>query len=427
MKKIFFQIVLLALVLGISSTFSNEVTLSVGPQYANQVWYNITNNEQTTQPLASWDIAFYSYDQNASIRINSGAGAKLWEVLGKTLIDFGTDIDTTGLTSNPERFVEWFNSDTTWAVGAFNRGRNGFENDGDFGWGAYNMSTHAIVGDKLFIYKSIEGKYYIIIIEDLIGGTYTFTYRLLDNPETATREFSKKSTSTKLFGYYSISADNYLDFEPLQDSWELLFTKYTAMIYDENGNLVPYGVMGALSNRGIKVAKVEDVPTNQSTTPVLDSFLTNISTIGHTWKIYDFNSGWSLVPDLSYFVIANNGEIYKIVFTSFGGSSTGEITFDNNWVETGVNESFETGNSFVLTPNIIEKHNAFDILLNANSSTYTAKLNIYSITGENILSRDLSLANGLNAFSIENNLSSGIYIVALNLNGKTQVQKLIVK
>ena len=427
MKKSFFQIVLLALVIGVSSAFSNEVNLTLGPQYSNQVWYNIASNEQTSQGLATWDIAFYSYDQNASIRINSGAGAKLWEVLGKTTADFGSDIDTTGLTSNPDRFAEWYNSDTTWAVGAFNLGRNGFENEGDFGWGTYNMSTHAIVGDKLFIFKSIEGKYYIIIIEDLISGTYTYTYRLLNNPETVTREFSKTSTSTKLFGYYSISADNYLDFEPLKDSWELLFTKYTAMINDNSGNLVPYGVMGTLSNRGIKVAKVENVPTDQSFPPALESFSTNISTIGHTWKSYDFSSGWSLVPDLSYFVIANNNDIYKIVFTSFGGSSTGDITFDNNWIESDVNESFEAGNSFVLAPNIIERNTPFDLLLNATSSVNMAKLNVYSITGANILSRDLNLSNGLNAFSIENNLASGMYIVALNINGNTQVQKLIIK
>lgn len=426
-KKLFFQIVLLALIVSGSPLFSNTVNISLGPQYKNQLWYNISNNEQTTQELATWDIAFFSNGQDASIRINSGAGARLWEVLGKTTTDFGLDLDTTGLTSNPERFVEWYNSDTTWSIGAFNRGRNGFENDGDFGWGVYNMNTHVIVGDKLFVFRSIEGKYYLIIIEDLLSGTYTFTYRLLNNPETVTREFNKTSTSTKLFGYYSISADDYLDIEPLQDSWELLFSKYTAMIYDDNGNLVPYGVMGTLSNRGIKVAKVQNVPTDISTAPILDSFLTNISTIGHTWKTYDFNSGWSLVPDLSYFVIANNGEIYKIVFTSFGGSSTGDITFDNNWIEVGVNESFEAGNLFILPSNIIERNTPFDLLLNANSLSNSAKLNVYTITGENLLSRDLNIANGLNAFSIDNNFTSGMYLVAININGSTQVKKLIVK
>jgi len=153
MKKIIFQIVFIALIGSILPAFGELVNISVGPQYTNQIWYDLTSNTQTTIPLASWDIAFFSYNQNASIRINSGAGARLWEILGKTYDDFDSNIDTTGLTSNPEKFVEWYNSDTTWTVGAFNRGRDGFETEGDFGWGNYDMNTHAIVGDKLYIYR----------------------------------------------------------------------------------------------------------------------------------------------------------------------------------------------------------------------------------------------------------------------------------
>jgi len=128
-----------------------------------------------------------------------------------------------------------------------------------------------------------------------------------------------------------------------------------------------------------------------------------------------------------HFVIANNGEIYQIYFKTFGGSATGDITFENQWVEVGVKEEFEAGNTFILSPNIIERNDAFNLLLNANSSSYTAELNVYSITGENILTNKLNVANGLNAFSIENNFASGMYIVTLKVNGKLQVQKLIIK
>lgn len=427
MKRIIFLICVQLLILGLPLAYSEEVSLSVGPQYVNQVWYNIPFNTQEVEPLAFWDIAFFSYNQNAAIRINSGAGAKLWEVLGRNIDDFDMEIDTTGLTSDPERFVEWHNSDTSWTIGAFNRGRDGFETEGDFGWGAYDMNTHAIVGDKLFIFRSIEGKYYMFAIQDLISGTYTFKYRLLNTTETITREYAKSFATSKLFGYYLISTDEFIDKEPLQNEWELLFTKYTAMILDDNGNTVPYPVMGVLSNQGIKVAKVENVPPINAELPLESDYSTNISTIGHTWKSFDMQNGWSIVPDLSYFVIANNGEIYQIYFKTFGGSATGDITFENHWVEVGVKEEFEAGNTFILSPNIIERNDAFNLLLNANSSSYTAELNVYSITGENILTNKLNVANGLNAFSIENNFASGMYIVTLKVNGKLQVQKLIIK
>ncbi|MEN6294393.1 MAG: T9SS type A sorting domain-containing protein [Methanobacterium sp.] len=427
MKKVFFQIIILLLLVSLNVAKSTDVSISVGAQYADQVWYSIPNNAENSAPLASWDIAFYSYDQNASIRINSGAGAKVWEILGKTIDDFDTNIDTTGLTTNPERFVEWYNSDTSWTIGAFNRGRDGFENEGDFGWGAYNMNTHAIVGDKLFIYRSIEGVYYVFTIQDLIGGTFTFKYKILNSSQVITREFSKSLATSKLFGYYLFSSDEIVDIEPLQSDWDLLFTKYIAMIPDNNGSLVPYSVMGVLSNKGNEVAKVENVPIDQAQIPDNSSFSTNISTIGHTWKAYDAHTGWSIVPDLTYFVRAQDQELYRIIFKSFGGSANGNIVFDNSWQEVGVNESFAAGDSFIITPNIIEGNSPFEIVLDANALSSNAIMDVYSITGVKVLTRSLNITDGLNAFSISHNLAKGMYIVTLNLNGNIEAQKLIIE
>jgi len=428
MKKIIFQIVFIALIGSILPAFGELVNISVGPQYTNQIWYDLTSNTQTTIPLASWDIAFFSYNQNASIRINSGAGARLWEILGKTYDDFDSNIDTTGLTSNPEKFVEWYNSDTTWTVGAFNRGRDGFETEGDFGWGNYDMNTHAIVGDKLYIYRSIEGKYYIFTIQDLISGTYTFKYRDLNTSDAITREFSKSSTTSKLFGYYSISSDKFLDLEPLKSDWYLLFSKYIAMISDDSGNIVPYSVMGVLTNYELPVVKVENIPPENAELPDLSTFSTNISTIGHTWKKFDMQNGWSLVPNLSYFIQRDEDFFYHIYFTAFGGSSTGNITFNSDvLIIDNVKEAFESSNTFILAPSIIEPNSAFDILFNANSTTTKAELTLYTITGEIVLTHNLNLVEGLNAFSIPNNLVSGMYIVSLNINGHISAQKLIVK
>ncbi len=428
MKKIIFQIVFIALIGSILPAFGELVNISVGPQYTNQIWYDLTSNTQTTIPLASWDIAFFSYNQNASIRINSGAGARLWEILGKTYDDFDSNIDTTGLTSNPEKFVEWYNSDTTWTIGAFNRGRDGFKTEGDFGWGNYDMNTHAIVGDKLYIYRSIEGKYYIFTIQDLISGTYTFKYRDLNTSDAITREFSKSSTTSKLFGYYSISSDKFLDLEPLKSDWYLLFSKYIAMISDDSGNIVPYSVMGVLTNYELPVVKVENIPPENAELPDLSTFSTNISTIGHTWKKFDMQNGWSLVPNLSYFIQRDEDFFYHIYFTAFGGSSTGNITFNSDvLIIDNVKEAFESSNTFILAPSIIEPNSAFDILFNANSTTTKAELTLYTITGEIVLTHNLNLVEGLNAFSIPNNLVSGMYIVSLNINGHISAQKLIVK
>ena len=58
-------------------------------------------------------------------------------------------------------------------------------------------------------------------------------------------------------------------------------------------------------------------------------FDANITEIGYDWK--EFNMGtyqWMLDEDRMYFAKDKNEEVYKIVFTGFEGSASGNITFD---------------------------------------------------------------------------------------------------
>ena len=71
-----------------------------------------------------------------------------------------------------------YNSDTSWNYGAF--GVNKSSNMMDYGWGSYNIVNHHIVGDSLFIIKTVDGNYKKLWMDRKASGTYYFKFADLD-------------------------------------------------------------------------------------------------------------------------------------------------------------------------------------------------------------------------------------------------------
>ncbi|MGB9702163.1 MAG: T9SS type A sorting domain-containing protein [Candidatus Kapaibacteriota bacterium] len=428
MKRAITIFFVFALVLSNSIAETTTVEVANGKSYSNWVWYNLEDDATTSAALNAWDLSILTKGTNATIRINSGAGCRLWEVVGKTVDDFGNVIDTTGLNTDQTKFVEWLDSDESWVVGAFNMGKNGFEDNGDFGWGEYNMSTHAISGKKLFIFKDLAGNYYQMRIEDLIGGILYFSYADLNGNNSKTVEFNKKNYSTKSFAYYSLATTpgEKLDLEP--SAWSLLFGKYMAMVDNGQGGKTPYNVNGILINYEWSAVKVAGQDPSTVTTPTNDSFTSNISTIGHLWKHLNQDFQWEIPSDLCYFVMSPDGLIWKIVFTGFEGASTGKVIFEKTPVEPNSvkdNNGNITGN-FAITPNIVAPNEAMNITYSTSSNNSQPKIEIFNLNSQKQYEMNLPASN-FNALQINPKLSSGIYFVVFSINGNKEVQKLIVQ
>lgn len=412
--------------LALQSAETTTVKVATGKSYANLAWYNLADDATVQNPLKSWDFSILVPGQNGSILINSGAGCKLWEVVGKTVDDFGTDLDTNGLNSNTTLFKEWFNSDDTWSIGAFNCGMNGFENDGDFGWGAYDMNTHFITGKKLFIFKDMNGNFFQIRIEDLISGEFTFSFANLDGSSPTTSTISKKSFPAKTFGYFTLSTNSESNIDA--DTWSLLFGKYIAQVSDDKGGFVPYMVNGIRHNYGWTAVKVSGQDPATVNTPAADQFVSKITTIGHEWKKLNTNYEWEIPTDLCYFVQSEDGLIWKLVFKAFAGSSTGEVTFEKTSVEPNVikdNDGNYIG-KFSISPNEIDQNGSFDIVYGIKESNLNSELSIFDLMGNKVYSTGLE-NNSFNALRVSPRLSSGMYFVVLKIAGTQSTQKLIVK
>jgi hypothetical protein len=403
--------------LAISLTNAQTIidTVSIGAGYANQKWYSLQNDEQGFAPKNNWDIAFDPSGFGTSIHINSVIGTMLWTYPSADTTGWAT-VDTTGINTWKPKY----NSDTSWVIGAFDKGAI-TSNANDVGWGIYNSITHIITGDSLFVIKLSNGAYKKLWIINCTGTGYNFKYADLNGSNLQTKFISKSAYANKIFGYYSLQTNTALDREPVTTAnWDLLFTQYTAFVP------TPYTVGGILSNKGVKVAQVDNVSN-----PVTfnnwfgQTYKTAINEIGYDWKA--FTSSWLIAQDTVYFVKSKTGDYWKMRFTGFGGSSNGNYIFSKEKLSTvGIKENNDVKASISIYPNPSNGSNV-TLLYDLENNYTNAELNVIDITGKLILRETLNNTIGFYSHTINTqNLKAGVYVVSIQLNNSTIQQKLIV-
>ena len=70
-----------------------------------------------------------------------------------------------------------YNADTSWEYGAFDLNQTG---GFDYGWGVYNVQTHHVIGDSIFIIKTINSNWKKLWVKSKISGVYEIQYANLD-------------------------------------------------------------------------------------------------------------------------------------------------------------------------------------------------------------------------------------------------------
>lgn len=394
-------------------------TVSLGAGYANQKWYSLQEDEQGSAPKNNWDLAFDASGFGSSIHINSVTGTMLWTYPVADTAGWAT-LDTTGIGAWPAMY----NSETSWSIGALDKGMVQ-SNSFDLGWGEYNPTNHIVTGDSLFVIKLSTGAYKKLWIEMLAGGIYNFKYADIDGNNLQSVSFPKSAYSGKNFGYYSLQTNTALDREPVPATdWDLLFTQYTTFLP------TPYTVAGVLSNNNVTVAQVNGVANVTAYNDWLtQTFVEPINEIGYNWKT--FTTSWSIEDSLVYFVKSREEEIWKLVFTGFGGSSNGNYIFSKEKLSAVGIKNAENKQVASLSvypnPSLSDEENT-TIVYNFQNHFSSAVLNIYDMSGKRVASQRLDSSSGLHTETIETTtLQAGMYIVMMNVDGQTVQQKLIVK
>ena len=402
------------LLCNINALAQNE-SISIQPSYSNQSFYSMENGEASNVDNTNWDLAFSTGAMSSSIRINGGMGTELY------LYPLGDTTDW--ITFNAANIANWHpvhNSDTNWYLGAFDKySTSAF----DMGWGMYNMTTHYVYGDSIYAIKTVGGDWKKLWIQKLANGEYTFKYANLDGTNEVVESIQKSNFTGKNFAYYSLDQNTSINREPDSQEWDITFTKYITPVQG-----MPYSVTGVLSNTGVNIAQVENIPDPNSYTDYNQhQMMTEMNTIGYDWKSFDMSAmSYYIDPNTCYFIKDLNNKIWRLVFTEFEGSSTGVIKFNTEEMtnSTFIAESDSDISSFEIYPNPINDENLTIVFDNSANNT---TLDIYDLTGKNVYTK-LFFGTGLQAKSMKiPNLNKGIYIVALNSKGSTFKKKLVVQ
>jgi hypothetical protein len=388
---------------------NNQISLSSG--YSNQSFFSMQNGEVLNVNNSDWDMAFSTDAFSSTIRINDGKGVELYTYhLGDTSSWGSINNNTINILINP-----MYNSDSDWGYGAFDTNQiGGF----DYGWGIYNLQTHHIIGDSLFLIKTVSGNWKKLWLEKKVSGKYLFKYANLDGTNEISDSILASNYNTKRFIYFSLDNNMVIDREPILSDWDITFTKYITPVQG-----MPYSVTGVLCNSGIEVAEADGISNPFSYTDYdSHNFENNINSIGYDWKT--FQGSYVLDSDRCFFVRDYQQNIWRIVFTSFDGMSTGNIEFNTELISTSSTNNFNTDKTFSIYPNPSSTNQSITLVYDMNNKD--GNLSVCDITGREIYNSKID-SKGLKLHTIPSNIiERGTYIISLNSNGEVLKKKVII-
>lgn len=408
MKKQLLITFCLTVLIGFNVSSQTSDTVSLGNKYTNEVWYSLENGIQSDMAKDDWDVAFETSPQGASVLINDANKTELWVHPGDTS-NWSSIVDTTGIST----WTQIYNSDTSWYLGAFNQGAIGHP---DYGWGTYNSVTHIVEGDKIFIIKLSDDTYEKIWIHSVTLGVWSFQHAPLSG-NTMSHTVDVQDYAGKNFGYFSLQNHKAVDKEPLSVDWDLKFGQFTAFVP------TAYVVTGVLQNMKVNTAK--GYPVNDASTYedyMTHSMMAEINIIGSDWKSFNMQTFMYDIADSTvYFVEARGGDIWKIVFDGFGGSTTGDMSFNKKKVlEVGINTP-EAVNLLEIYPNPANDY------INVVYKNYSsANVQVRDLNGKLLINEVLPQNELMHRVSI-NNLTTGIYFVSIISDGSSSTKKLVVQ
>lgn len=404
---------IITIFLSMSFIHAQETTIntSMGAGYSQQVFYKLSTQTETSFAANLWDIAMLRTSNYAfALRVNDGIGIQVFEASNSP-----SDWEAIDITDESS-WTQLYNSDTQWNNGAFDQG------SATYGWGEYNSVTHHVEGTVIFVLKYSDGTYRKFINEDFYGG-YTFKYSTWNGSEWTADQTATVANSNNLnnaYNYYSLQNNTEVVAEPAPANWDLKFTKY----YTELAPNTMYLVTGVLHNELVEVAE-NDEPTGMPVSPSL-TYSTDINTIGYDWKSFT-NGAFSVDSEKAFYIKYEDGTVYRLYFTAFTGSSSGDLSFNFEDVTSSLGiEDVAEGISFGIYPNP-STDKKINLVYDVNNlSADKNEVSIYSTTGQQVFKTVLQNNAGFYNKNLDlSSLANGIYILKFS-SGEYSISKKII-
>lgn len=409
------KLLTLLLIISFSFGFAQEITVntSMGAGYANQLFYKLSTETETSVAANSWDIAMLRTSPYAfGLRVNGGIGIEVFQAANSASEWNNIDVN------NQTGWTQLYNSDTTWNEGAFQKGT------ATYGWGEYNPITHHVEGTIVFVLKYADGTYKKFINEDYFGG-YTFKYSSWDGSAwTAdqTVTLANSSNPNNAYNYYSLQNNQEVTVEPAISDWDLKFTRY----YTELAPNVMYLVTGVLHSDQVQVSE-NDEPNGMPENPTLN-YSDEINTIGYNWKTLNQSYSYDVDQTKVYYIKYSDDTVYRLYFSAFSGSSSGNLTFHFEEVTESLDlEEVTTGITFGMYPNP-STDKKVNLVYDVNKIASNNAVEVYATTGQKVYESQLKTRNGFHNKTLDlSNLTSGMYVVKFTSGNTSLTKKLILK
>lgn len=284
-------------------------TVAMTPLYTYQFYIDLENGEEVAvNNKNDWDLGFESGANGYHIYLNTSAfmtagnsGIKNIEQLSDTT---GLDWKFDKSDGNPDSTAigDWFSiegTDTIYSnfVYVVDRGYDELGN---------------LRGLKKIQFTKVSSK------------SFFFQYSNLDGSDAHNFEIVKEA-SVKCAGFSFKDGGEQTHFEPADNSWDLVFTQYTTLLFTTDGLPYPYLVTGVLINQPRVEVAVDSLNGFTHIDPGIADGLdysNRLDVIGYDWKelVGDVNSGnvsYNIVPNRVYVIKNRNGFVYKLRFTAF--------------------------------------------------------------------------------------------------------------
>lgn len=415
----------------------------MGGNYAKDVYRKLDNNYSDTASGNNWTLGFQMIPQggpssNVAIFANQvRQNVMVYSLHYSASAKFAslTAADTVGRTTQP-----LYNSIETWATGALNQmtdPTNGF----DYGWGQYNMATHNVVGDSLYLLKTGSGDYKLwvqkYIASPIDSIRYEFRIAKFDGSgDQLVKIYRKNGFTNALLGYYNAVDGAQPSREPARNNWELLFTRYYELA-TRGPVTAMYPVMGVLHNVGVSVAEVINADANAAAAGYgSQTYSSKINEIGSDWKSQPTDPAtgapigpWAADTTKNYLVKSTiSGKYYQLVFTGFGGAGNGKSYYkfrELATIPTAVSNVQEAVTAFMLAPNPTAGET--QMLLDVKQGG-TARMIVTDAMGRTIQNNALNLKAGLNGYALSlGGAAAGTYFVTVTNGNWSKTAQLLIQ
>lgn len=212
-------------------------SVHTGQGYQSQVWYSMEKGVVESSLKSNWHLAFELENLSSSIHFNATTGNTLYLVPGSDTSKW-SNLDT----SNYKGWKQLHNSETSWAIGAFNSSADP-SNAFDLGWGIYSVITHTVSGNKIFLIAFADGTFKKIRIKSLVSGTFTIEWSNIDNSDNHLVHLAKSSFTEYNFFYFSLLKKTILLYNKSPNS--ILFDREQGLavlelFYYTNSRMIPF-------------------------------------------------------------------------------------------------------------------------------------------------------------------------------------------